>query len=194
MRRIIYSVAMSLDGFIAGPKGEADWIIMDPDIDFNALFDQFDAVLIGRRSFEAMTRGKKKAGAMPGMKTFVFSRTLRQEDYPKVTIVGENVEETLTALKAESGKDVWLFGGGLLFRSLLDLGLVDAVGVGVIPVLLGEGIPLLPSPASQAKLKLTSHKVYPKTGILGLEYEVLKSTSSQGRGKKSRTTKKESRR
>jgi dihydrofolate reductase len=72
MRRIIYSVAMSLDGFIAGPKGEADWIIMDPEIDFSGLYDQFDAVLIGRRTFEVMTKGKKKAGAMPGMKTFVF--------------------------------------------------------------------------------------------------------------------------
>ncbi len=171
MRRILYSVAMSLDGYIAGPKGEADWIIMDPEIDFRAIFDQFDTVLIGRRTFEGMARGKKKPGAMPGMKTFVFSRTLRQRDYPKVTIVAENAEETLAALRAESGKDIWLFGGGLLFRSLLDAGQVDSVGVAVIPVLLGGGIPLLPSPAKQAKLKLTSHKVY-KTGIVSLEYAV----------------------
>jgi dihydrofolate reductase len=112
-----------LDGYIAGPKGEADWIIMDPDIDFSALFAQFDTALIGRRTFEGMARGKKKPGAMPGMKTLVFSRTLRQRDYPEVTIVAEDAGETLTALRAESGKDIWLFGGGLLFRSLLgDLG------------------------------------------------------------------------
>src|SRR5438477_2017157 len=85
MKRIRYQVATSLDGYIAGPNGEADWIIMDPEIDFRALFAQFDAVLIGRRTFEGMARGKKKAGAMPGMKTFVFSRTLRPRDYPKVT-------------------------------------------------------------------------------------------------------------
>ena len=137
MRRIRYQVATSLDGYIAGPQGQADWIIMDPDIDFRALFDQFDTVLIGRRTFEAMARGKKKAGAMPGMKTLVFSRTLRQHEYPKVTVVADNVEETLTALRGESGKDIWLFGGGLLFRSLLDAGLVDTVEVAVIPVLLG---------------------------------------------------------
>jgi dihydrofolate reductase len=171
MRRIRYQVATSLDGYIAGPKGEADWIIMDPDIDFRALFAQFDTVLIGRRTFEGMARGKKKAGAMPGMKTLVFSRTLRQHDYPKITIVAENVGETLTALRAESGKDIWLFGGGLLFRSLLDAGLVDTVEVAVMPVLLGGGIPLLPFPAKQAKLKLTGHKVY-KTGIVSLEYAV----------------------
>jgi dihydrofolate reductase len=142
---------------------------MDPDIDFRALFDQFDTALIGRRTFEAMARGKKKAGAMPGMQTFVFSRTLRQRDYPKVTILAENAEEAVAALRAESGKDVWLFGGGLLFRGLLDAGLVDTVEVAVVPVLLGGGIPLLPSPAKQAKLKLTGHKVY-KTGIVSLEY------------------------
>ena len=171
MRRIRYQVASSLDGYIAGPKGEADWIIMDPDIDFRALYAQFDTCLIGRRTFEGMARGKKKPGAMPGMKTFVFSRTLRQRDYPKVTIVAEKAEETLTALRAESGKDIWLFGGGLLFRSLLDAGLVDTVEVAIIPVLLGGGIPLLPFPAKQAKLKLTGHKVY-KTGIVSLEYAV----------------------
>ena len=171
MRRIRYQVATSLDGYIAGPKGEADWIIMDPDIDFRALYAQFDAVLIGRRTFEVLTGGKKKGGAMPGMKTFVFSRTLRQRDYPKVTIVAENAGETVTALRAESGKDIWLFGGGLLFRSLLDAGLVDTVEVAVMPVLLGGGVPLLPPPAKAGKLNLTGHKVY-KTGIVLLEYAV----------------------
>ena len=172
MRRIRYQVATSLDGYIAGLKGEADWIVMDPDIDFRALFDQFDTVLIGRRTFEGMARGKKKPGAMPGMKTLVFSRTLRQRDYPKVTIVADNAEETLTALRAEPGKDIWLFGGGLLFRSMLAAKLVDTVEVAVIPVLLGGGIPLFPPPARAAKLKLTGHKLYPTSGIVMLEYAV----------------------
>jgi dihydrofolate reductase len=172
MRRIRYQVAMSLDGYIAGPKGDSDWIVMDPDIDFRAHFAQFDTLLIGRQTFEGMTRGKKNAGGMPGMKTLVFSRTLRQRDYPKVTVVADRAEESLTALRAESGKDIWLFGGGLLFRSLLDVGQVDTVEVAVIPVLLGGGIPLFPPPAKAAKLKLTSHHVYPKTGIVSLVYAV----------------------
>jgi dihydrofolate reductase len=169
MRRVRYAVAASLDGYIAGPKGEADWIKMSPEIDFRALFAQFDTFLVGRRTFETMAQAGR--GETPGMKTFVFSRTLQQQDYPGVTVVAEKSEETVAALRAGPGKDIWLFGGGSLFRSLLDSGLVDTVEVAIVPVLLGGGIPLLAPPARQKKLHLTGHKVY-KTGIVSLEYTV----------------------
>ena len=171
MRRIRYQVAASLDGYIAGPKGEADWIITDPEIDFRAIFAKFDTLLIGRRTFEAMIRDGK--ADVPGMKTFVFSQSLRQIDYPNVTIVAEKSKEAVTSIRARSGKDIWLFGGGLLFRSFLEFGLVDGVEVAIIPVLLGGGLPLLPQPASLAKLKLVKHKIYQKTGTVLLEYTPL---------------------
>ena len=153
MRRIRYSVAMSLDAYIAGPNGESDWIIMDPEIDFGELFDSFDTVLMGRRTFEvAMAQGG--GGPMPGMKTIVVSRTLRPQDHPGITIVADRVEETLARLRAEPGKDIWLFGGGSLFRSLLDARLVDTVEVAVIPVLLGGGMPLLPPPAETGQAEI----------------------------------------
>src|SRR5688572_9149752 len=138
MRRIRYAVAMSLDAYIAGPNGESDWIIMDPEIDFGEMFKSFDTILMGRRTFEVATnRGGN--GPMPGMKTIVVSRTMRPEDYPKITIVADRVEETLARLRAEPGKDIWLFGGGSLFRSLLDARLVDTVEVALMPILLGGG-------------------------------------------------------
>jgi dihydrofolate reductase len=102
----------------------------------------------------------------------VFSRTLRQSDCPDATLVAERPAEAVNALRAQEGKDIWLFGGGSLFQSLLNLGVVDAVEVAVVPVLLGGGVPLLPTPARQVKLKLAGHKVYPKTGIVSLEYAV----------------------
>jgi dihydrofolate reductase len=172
MRRIRYQVAMSLDGYIAGPNGEADWIVMDPEIDFAGLFAQFDTFLLGRRTFE--TIGSRGPGASKGTKTIVFSRTLQQRDYPKVTIVADRLRETVAALRAQPGKDIWLFGGGGLFRSLLAEGLVDSVEVAIMPVLIGGGIPLLPAPASLATMSLTGHKLYKKTGIVLLEYAVAK--------------------
>lgn len=170
MRPVRYSVAMSLDGYIADPTGGYDWIVMDPDIDFGALFKNFDTLLMGRKTYE-MARAQGGGPAMRGMKSYVFSRTLLQEECPRVT-VSADPKETVTALKRLQGKDIWLFGGGGLFQSLLALELVDAVQVAVIPVLLGGGVPVLPSPATRAKLRLTSHRIYEKTGTVLLDYAV----------------------
>src|SRR5438309_5069860 len=84
-RRVRYAVAISLDGFIAGPSGEADWIIMDPEIDFKAIYSQFDTMVMGRRTFEVVNEAGGR-GFTPGTQVFVFSRTLRQEDHPGISI------------------------------------------------------------------------------------------------------------
>ena len=170
MRQVVYSVAMSLDGYIAGPAGEADWIAIDAEIDFEAMFARFDAILMGRKTYET-TRTQQGGGATPGIVSYVFSRTLRQADCRDVS-VSDNPSQTVSALKKRPGKDIWLFGGGALFGSLLELGLVDRVSVAIIPVLLGGGVPLLPGLQSRAKLRLVEHQIYAKTGTVSLEYAI----------------------
>ena len=142
---------------------------MDPDIDFASMFSRFDTVLMGRASFEVAQQFGHES--MPGMRTFVFSRTLSQERCPGVTVSAAPVE-VVTALKSAPGKDIWLYGGGVLFRELLEAGLVDNVEVAVLPILLGGGIPILPPPAPRKSLSLIRHRLYEKTGTLLLEYEV----------------------
>jgi dihydrofolate reductase len=169
MRKVIYGGAMSLDGYIAGPNGEYDWIVMDPAMDFAEFATRFDTYLIGRKTFEAM-RGMGST-SVPGIQNIVFSRTLKQSDHPSVTISAD-AESVVAELRTRPGKDIALFGGGELFRSLLAAGLVDSIGVSVIPVLLGGGVPLLPPPATRATLRLTKQRLYEKTGTIGLEYDI----------------------
>jgi dihydrofolate reductase len=171
MRRVIYGCAMSLDGYIAGPNGECDWIVIDPEVDFAAMNARFDTFLIGRKTFEAMRRMGSNGKPTAGIQNIVFSRTLNPTEHPHVSISGD-AEGVVADLRTKPGKDIAVFGGGELFRSLLAAGLVDGVEVGVIPVLLGGGIPLLPAPATRATLKLRKQRVYEKTGTVGLEYDI----------------------
>lgn len=169
-RRLRYGVAASLDGFIAGPNGEYDWIVMDPSIDFGALFKEFDTAVMGRKTHEVLA-AQGEHGALPGLDVVVFSRTLPAATYHGVRIVNDDPRKVVAALKSKPGRDIWLYGGGTLFRSLLDAGLVDTVEVAVVPVLLGAGIPLLP-PGAATKLTLADQKTLPVSGIVALSYSV----------------------
>jgi len=176
MRLVRYSVAMSLDGYIAGPEGQFDWIPMDPVMDWKAFMARFDTVLMGRRTFEVTLR-QGGASSPPDMRTYVFSRTLRAADHPHVTVVKENPSALVSTLRGEPGKEIWLMGGGVLFQSLLEADAVDLVEVGVIPILLGRGIPFLPSLSRNRQLTLRDMHRYP-SGIVILTYEVSKSAAS----------------
>ena len=169
-RRLRYQVAASLDGFIARPDGGYDWIVMDPAIDFAALHKEFDTAVMGRKTWEVLA-AEGGHGAMPGLEVVVFSRTLPAADHPGVRIFNRDPAEVLRELKAVKGRDIWLFGGGSLFRTLLAAGLVDTVEVAVMPVLLGTGVPLLP-PGAETRLILSDQKKLRASGIMALAYSV----------------------
>ena len=169
MRRVKYFVAMSLDAFIAGPEGEVDWLFMDQDYGMKEFYSSIDTVLMGRKTYEfGLSHG---ARSYPGVTNIVFSRTLEASEYPEVTVVTAEVGETIEGLRYGEGKDIWLVGGGQIFRAALRAGCVDDVIVAVHPILLGDGIPLLPATAEVTHLELTQTTPY-DTGLVTMWYRV----------------------
>jgi dihydrofolate reductase len=155
MRRIRYSVATSLDGYIAGLNGEYDWIEVDPGVAapyFKAFYAQFDTVLMGRKSYE------QAGGAIKPFTTYVVSRTLPPGERRDVTVLGADALERIAALREQPGKDIWLWGGGELFGGLAAAGLVDTVEVGLMPVLLGAGVKLMSGCDRRVKLQLRERR------------------------------------
>lgn len=168
MRKVRYNVASSLDGFIAGPNGEHDWIIMDPGFDFRAFFDSIDTVLVGRNTYEA-AKAKGPARGMPGKKSIVYSTTLKPEQHGDL-VIHADAKASVAELKAQQGKDIWIMGGSGLFRSLLEARLIDSIEIALVPVLLGAGVPLMPGPFADFKLKLTASRKF-DSGLVMLTYE-----------------------
>ncbi len=171
MRKVTYHVAASLDGYIAGPGGEVDWLFSDQDYGMDAFLADVDAILIGRKTYELMLA--HDLDAYPEAENYVFSRTLSAASYPAVTIVAEDTATFVRGLKRKPGKRIWLVGGGELFRSLLEADVVDEVVVSIHPVLLGRGIALLADHELATRLALVQTAEY-ETGLVSLHYEIVR--------------------
>jgi dihydrofolate reductase len=170
MRALRYSVAQSLDGYIAGPNGEFDWIVVDPEIDFAAMYAGFSGLVMGRRSYDVFVATGGAVG--PALPTYVYSRTLPEGERDGVTFVADAVPHMRRLKKISHTKPLWLWGGGELFHQLAGAGLVDGIDVAIVPVLLGGGVPLLPTPGPRLSLQLRRHRLYATTGTVFLEYDI----------------------
>ncbi len=172
MRKIIYYVATSADGYIARPDGDVSWLErLRPKGNYGmaAFFRSVDTVLMGRGTYEvALSFGH---GSHPGKKNYVFSRARRRGRAPGVEFVGGDVGDFARRLRGSKGKNVWLLGGGGLAASFLDAGQLDELIVHVVPVLIGEGIPLIRPRHRHVPLSLLSSRAYPD-GVVRLHYSV----------------------
>lgn len=160
MRKVIYGGATSLDGYLAGPDGEIDWLHFSKDVtkilaDF---WKNVDAVLIGRKSWSAAAE-LGGVGGYPGVQTYLFSRTMKASPSKKLVLVRENAGDFVRELKQQEGKDICLMGGGELAESLFEAGVIDEVGLNIHPVLLGAGIPVFRNPGRRLGLALLESRV-----------------------------------
>ena len=165
MRILILNLAVSLDGFIAGPNGEYDWCFTDADYGMTEFMESIDSLLIGRKSYEIII---KYGPPYPGKKNFVFSRTLKNSPYENVVIVQNDPAGFADELKKQDGKNIWLFGGGDIIQELYDHDLIDEWVLSIHPVLLGKGIPLIKR-ENRKNLKLKNSISWP-SGLLQCTY------------------------
>lgn len=171
MRKVILSLAVSLDGFIEGPNGEYDWCFTDQDYGLSDFFKRIDSLFIGRRSYElTLTMGDAGMAGFPKLTEYVFSNTLT-EVKPGAVLVKGDISAEVKRIKAEPGKDIWLFGGASLTTSLLNLNLIDEIGLALHPIILGAGKPLFQDIANRINLSLVDTKKY-DTGLVFLTYSL----------------------
>lgn len=166
MRKVILNLAVSLDGFIEGPKGEYDWCFVDQDYGMTKFLSHIDAVFFGRKTFELVC--PMGPHAYPDLTRYVFSRTLT--DAEGAEIIGGEIETTVKRIKRRKGKNIWLFGGAELAGSLISLNLVDEALLSVHPVVLGGGKPLFREADRRMNLKLMETRKY-STGLVQLFYK-----------------------
>lgn len=185
MRSLVFFMHASLDGFVAGTKGELNWVTVNDEIfEFvSTMTAQADTALYGRVTYQMMEAYWPKAGEKPdaskhdkehsiwykNIAKVVLSKTLDETGLKNTKVIRDNLPENITQLKQQSGKNILIFGSPGASHSLLEFGLIDEYWIFVNPILLGEGIPLFKNVNDRVKLKLLESKTF-TSGVIALHY------------------------
>lgn len=184
MRRIILGLGISLDGYIARPDGGLDYLHLNPsNYSMGPFFKTIDVGLMGRKTYDI---GVKMSGGKfdgQGLDCYVFSRSQPPGKHGGATFVNEEPAKVVEELRKRKGKHIWLMGGGELARDFLKADLVDELYLGIVAVLIGEGIPLFPAGFPQREFTLVENKTY-SGGLIALKYERVRGKSATKSKKK----------
>jgi dihydrofolate reductase len=185
MRRVVLGLGISLDGYIARLDGSVDFLFMPKDYSMGPFFKTVDTALMGRKTYEVGLRMSGGSFSNYGLTCYVFSRSMAPGERPGVTIVNEPPRLFIENLRKQKGKNIWHMGGGELGRAFLQDDLIDELYIGVVPTVIGEGLPLFPSGFPERKFALIENKTYSR-GLIVLKYDRLrtKSKSAKPRAKK----------
>ena len=174
MRKVIYGGACSLDGYLAGKDGAIDWLRHSKDVDdvMRKTWAAVDTVLVGRKTWEFAA---KMGGGpeIPGITSYVFSRTLTSLPNSKDNLITTDAAEFVRSLKSRPGKDIVVMSGGNFATSLLRADLIDEIGFNIHPVVLGGGVPAFLDAGKRVNLKLTECRQL-SGGCVLVNYQVVK--------------------
>jgi dihydrofolate reductase len=170
MRNVVLGLGISLDGYIARPNGNVDFLFMPKDYSMAPFFATVDTAIMGRKTLDAALHMGGGSFGGSSMATYVFSHSKPAGERDGLVFINQSPAALIRRLRKRSGKDIWLMGGGELARAFLKADLVDGLYLGIVPVLLGEGIPLFPSGFPQRDFTLVENKTYSK-GLIALRYK-----------------------
>ena len=174
MRKITFGGANSLDNYFARKDHSVDWLMWTNEVAevTGEFWKTIDTILMGRKTYEvALKQSKGKSNPYHGIKSYVFSRTLKRSEDESVEIVSTDAAEFVRKLKQEEGKDICVMGGGDFAKTLFEADLIDEIGFNIHPVLLGQGIPLFHEMTRQINLELINCKTF-KNGCVLVTYKV----------------------
>lgn len=173
-RKVVLGLGISLDGYIARKDGSVDFLFMPNDYSMGPFFKTIDTAIMGRKTYDAAKAMGGGGGGWGKIVCYVMSRTVPPGERDGMIFTNESPADIVMQLRESKGRNIWMMGGGELAREFLRADLIDEVHLGIVPVLIGEGIPLFPSGFPQREFGLIENKSYSQ-GLIALKYERVRS-------------------